>query len=123
MFRAGERRVVLLAGVEAAGFGVDTPQHAATLTKGSPGVLHGSLSYLIQNEDGQIVDPHSISAGLDYPGVNPFYTMVAFSSKTSSCYLISLINPLRTGVACAWVNQGPQSTSTGVSRQCKRFPY
>jgi tryptophan synthase beta chain len=47
---------------------VDTAQHAATLTKGTPGVLHGSLSYLIQNEDGQIVDPHSISAGLDYPG-------------------------------------------------------
>jgi tryptophan synthase beta chain len=57
--------------VEAAGFGVDTPKHAATLTKGSPGVLHGSLSYLIQDGDGQIVDPHSISAGLDYPGVGP----------------------------------------------------
>ena len=60
---------VALVGVEAAGYGVDTPQHAATLTKGSPGVLHGSMSYLIQDADGQIVDPHSISAGLDYPGV------------------------------------------------------
>jgi tryptophan synthase beta subunit len=59
------------AGVEAAGHGVDTPMHAATLTKGSPGVLHGSLSYLIQDTDGQVVDPHSISAGLDYPGVGP----------------------------------------------------
>jgi tryptophan synthase beta subunit len=59
------------AGVEAAGFGVETDKHAATLTKGTPGVLHGSLSYLIQTADGQIVDPHSISAGLDYPGVGP----------------------------------------------------
>ena len=45
--------------------------HAATLSKGSPGVLHGSLSYLIQDADGQVIDPHSISAGLDYPGVGP----------------------------------------------------
>lgn len=62
---------VACAGVEAAGFGVDTDKHAATLTKGTPGVLHGSMSYLIQDADGQIVDPHSISAGLDYPGVGP----------------------------------------------------
>jgi tryptophan synthase beta chain len=57
--------------VEAAGHGVDTGQHAATITKGRPGVLHGSRSYLLQTEDGQIVEPHSISAGLDYPGVGP----------------------------------------------------
>lgn len=50
---------------------MDTDKHAATLTKGTPGVLHGSMSYLIQDGDGQIVDPHSISAGLDYPGVGP----------------------------------------------------
>ena len=50
---------------------MDTPKHAATLTKGTPGVLHGSMSYLIQDSDGQIIDPHSISAGLDYPGVGP----------------------------------------------------
>eukprot|EP00892_Ulva_mutabilis_P006195 jgi/Ulvmu1/3948/UM018_0171.1 len=62
---------VRLIGVEAAGFGVDTDKHAATLTKGSPGVLHGSMSYLIQDDDGQIIDPHSVSAGLDYPGVGP----------------------------------------------------
>lgn len=62
---------VRLIGVEAAGFGVDTDKHAATLTKGSPGVLHGSYSYLLQDEDGQVVDPHSISAGLDYPGIGP----------------------------------------------------
>jgi tryptophan synthase beta chain len=58
-------------GVEAAGDGVNTPRHAATLTKGSPGVLHGSRSYLLQDGDGQIIEAHSISAGLDYPGVGP----------------------------------------------------
>ena len=84
-------------GIEAGGEGVDTDKHAATLTKGSPGVLHGSFSYLLQDEEGQIVDPHSISAGcawavwslsapsrcplptlkprcacrLDYPGIGP----------------------------------------------------
>ena len=58
-------------GVEAAGDGVDTPRHAATLSKGSPGVLHGARSYLLQDSDGQIAEAHSISAGLDYPGVGP----------------------------------------------------
>jgi len=58
-------------GVEAAGKGVDTPYHAATLSKGVPGVLHGARSYLLQDEDGQILEAHSISAGLDYPGVGP----------------------------------------------------
>lgn len=51
------------AGVEAAGMGVDTDKHAATITKGSPGVLHGSFSLLLQDEEGQVIDPHSISAG------------------------------------------------------------
>ena len=58
-------------GVEAAGDGVNTPLHAATLTKGTPGVLHGARSYLLQDEDGQIMEAHSVSAGLDYPGVGP----------------------------------------------------
>ncbi|MBM4166703.1 MAG: tryptophan synthase subunit beta [Ignavibacteria bacterium] len=62
---------VKMFGVEAAGLGLDTEQHAATLTKGKPGVLHGSFSYLLQNHDGQILPAHSISAGLDYPGVGP----------------------------------------------------
>ncbi|KAK9822201.1 hypothetical protein WJX81_003511 [Elliptochloris bilobata] len=62
---------VRLVGVEAAGEGVDTAKHAATLTKGSPGVLHGSLSYLLQDAEGQVINPHSISAGLDYPGIGP----------------------------------------------------
>ncbi len=58
-------------GVEAAGEGVNSEHHAATLTKGTPGVLHGARSYLLQNRDGQIIEAHSISAGLDYPGVGP----------------------------------------------------
>jgi tryptophan synthase beta chain len=62
---------VRLIGIEAAGEGVDTNKHAATLTKGRVGVLHGAMSYVLQDEDGQIIEPHSVSAGLDYPGVGP----------------------------------------------------
>jgi len=62
---------VQMFGVEAAGKGVETDQHAATLVKGTPGVLHGNRTYLIQDENGQIIETHSISAGLDYPGVGP----------------------------------------------------
>jgi tryptophan synthase beta chain len=60
-----------LIGVEAAGYGVNTEKHAASITKGTPGVLHGSLSYLLQDKDGQVQEPHSVSAGLDYPGIGP----------------------------------------------------
>lgn len=62
---------VRMIGVEAAGEGVETEKHAATLTKGRVGVLHGAMSYLLQDDDGQVVEAHSISAGLDYPGVGP----------------------------------------------------
>ncbi|KAI8477067.1 MAG: tryptophan synthase beta subunit-like PLP-dependent enzyme [Monoraphidium minutum] len=62
---------VRLVGVEAGGEGVETDKHAATLTKGTPGVLHGSYSFLLQDSEGQVIDPHSISAGLDYPGIGP----------------------------------------------------
>jgi tryptophan synthase beta chain len=64
-------RDVEIHGVEAAGEGTDTPRHAATISKGTPGVLHGARSYLLQDGDGQILEAHSISAGLDYPGVGP----------------------------------------------------
>jgi tryptophan synthase beta chain len=64
-------RDVEIHGVEAAGEGTDTPRHAATISKGTPGVLHGARSYLLQDADGQILEAHSISAGLDYPGVGP----------------------------------------------------
>ena len=62
---------VAMQGVEAAGKGVDTEEHAASLSKGRPGVLHGNRTYLLQDEFGQILEAHSISAGLDYPGVGP----------------------------------------------------
>ncbi len=62
---------VKMIGVEAGGHGVDTDEHAASLTGGKPGVLHGMQSYFLQNEDGQITEAHSISAGLDYPGIGP----------------------------------------------------
>ncbi len=62
---------VRIIGVEAAGKGLETQEHAATLSKGTHGILHGTLSYLLQNEDGQISQVHSVSAGLDYPGVGP----------------------------------------------------
>jgi tryptophan synthase beta chain len=66
-----EDKSVKLIGVEASGHGLDTRAHAASLTKGSPGVLHGCRSYLLQTADGQINEAHSISAGLDYPGIGP----------------------------------------------------
>jgi tryptophan synthase beta chain len=62
---------VRLIGVEAAGEGLDTGKHAASLSAGSPGVLHGNRTYLLQDDNGQIIETHSISAGLDYPGVGP----------------------------------------------------
>ncbi|WP_294391825.1 tryptophan synthase subunit beta [uncultured Sphingomonas sp.] len=62
---------VRMLGVEAAGHGLDTSQHAASLNGGAPGVLHGNRTYLLQDEDGQIAEAHSISAGLDYPGIGP----------------------------------------------------
>ncbi|MDQ1339949.1 MAG: tryptophan synthase beta chain, partial [Campylobacterota bacterium] len=58
-------------GIEAGGLGVDTNMHGASLLKGKPGVLHGQMSYLLQDEDGQVLEAHSISAGLDYPGIGP----------------------------------------------------
>ncbi|MEC7029437.1 MAG: tryptophan synthase subunit beta [Pseudomonadota bacterium] len=64
-------RDIRIIGVEAGGHGVDTDQHAASLTGGKPGVLHGNRTYLLQDEDGQIQEAHSISAGLDYPGIGP----------------------------------------------------
>lgn len=66
-----EDQSVQLIGVEAGGHGVKTNKHAASLTGGTPGVLHGNRTYLLQDNDGQIIDAHSISAGLDYPGIGP----------------------------------------------------
>jgi tryptophan synthase beta chain len=74
---------VRLYGFEAGGDGVDTGRHAATLTGGSPGVLHGSRSYVLQDADGQTLDSHSISAGLDYPGVGPEHAWLHDTGRAS----------------------------------------
>ena len=68
---------VALYGVEAAGDGVDTPRHAASIERGTPGILHGAKTFVLQDEDGQTVESHSISAGLDYPGVGPEHAWLA----------------------------------------------
>ncbi|WP_295820183.1 tryptophan synthase subunit beta [uncultured Microbacterium sp.] len=68
---------VKLYGVEAAGDGVDTPKHAASIERGRPGILHGAKTFVLQDEDGQTVESHSISAGLDYPGVGPEHAWLA----------------------------------------------
>ncbi|HET8762644.1 MAG TPA: tryptophan synthase subunit beta, partial [Gemmatimonadales bacterium] len=113
---------VALVGVEAAGEGIDTARHAATLGRGRPGVLHGALSYLLQDADGQVSEAHSVSAGLDYPGVGPEHSYlhdtgrVRYASVTDTEALAAfgalsrlegIIPALETAHALAWV----QSTS------------
>jgi len=72
---------VRLIGVEAAGDGIETGRHAASLTAGHIGVLHGNRTYLLQDENGQIIETHSISAGLDYPGVGPEHAWLKDSGR------------------------------------------
>jgi tryptophan synthase beta chain len=72
---------VKLIGVEAAGDGLETGRHAASLIGGSPGVLHGNRTYLLQDENGQIIETHSVSAGLDYPGVGPEHAWLKESNR------------------------------------------
>jgi tryptophan synthase beta chain len=76
-----EEKGVRLIGVEAAGFGLETGKHAATLCAGKPGVLHGNRTYLLQDDNGQIIETHSISAGLDYPGVGPEHSWLKDSGR------------------------------------------
>ncbi|MBP2073315.1 tryptophan synthase subunit beta [Thermoanaerobacterium butyriciformans] len=77
---------VKLIGVEAAGLGIDTDKHAATMAKGSIGVLHGMMTYLLQDDDGQIMPVYSISAGLDYPGVGPEHSYLKDSGRAQYVY-------------------------------------
>lgn len=108
---------VKLIGVEAAGHGLHTDKHAATLSKGSPGVFHGMHSYFLQDDDGQIIEPHSISAGLDYPGTGPEHAYLKdigraqYDSVTDSealeafqllCKLEGIIPALESSHAIAW---------------------
>ncbi|WP_295999899.1 tryptophan synthase subunit beta [Rugamonas sp.] len=76
-----DQKDVRLIGVEAAGEGLDTERHAASLTRGYPGVLHGNRTYLLQDENGQIIETHSVSAGLDYPGVGPEHAYLKDSGR------------------------------------------
>src|SRR5262249_21224376 len=99
---------VQLHGVEAAGEGIATGRHAATLTEGRIGVLHGSKSYVLTDDDGQILEAHSISAGLDYPGVGPEHSWLKdtgrarYSSVTDQEALEGLQLLARTeGILCA----------------------
>jgi tryptophan synthase beta chain len=111
---------VELVGVEAAGRGIATGHHSATLSAGSPGVLHGSLSYLLQDADGQVSPAHSVSAGLDYPGVGPEHSWlrdtgrVLYDSATDAealdafqalSRLEGIIPALETAHALAWVRR------------------
>jgi tryptophan synthase beta chain len=111
---------VRLVGVEAAGQGLASGQHSATLTAGTPGVLHGSLSYLLQDADGQVAPAHSISAGLDYPGVGPEHSYlrdsgrVLYETATDAealeafqdlCRLEGIIPALETAHALAWLRR------------------
>jgi len=111
---------VRLVGVEAAGKGIATGHHSATLTAGTPGVLHGSLSYLLQDSDGQVSPAHSISAGLDYPGVGPEHSYlrdigrVTYETATDAealdafqvlCRLEGIIPALETAHALAWIQR------------------
>ena len=112
-----EDESVEMVGVEAAGDGLESGRHAAPLSAGRPGVLHGARSYLMQDEDGQITETHSISAGLDYPGVGPEHSLlkdlgrVRYESVTDSealagfealCELEGIIPALETAHAVAW---------------------
>ena len=74
-------RDVKLIGVEAAGDGIETGRHSASLTAGRPGVLHGNRTYLLQDANGQIIETHSVSAGLDYPGVGPEHAWLMDSGR------------------------------------------
>jgi len=111
-------REVELVGVEAAGEGLETERHSASLSRGTPGVLHGSLSYLLQDEHGQVHPAHSISAGLDYPGVGPEHSHLKDSGRAmyvsvtdaqaldgfqTLSRLEGIIPALETAHAVAWV--------------------
>jgi tryptophan synthase beta chain len=111
---------VELVGVEAAGHGLDTDQHSASLSKGTPGVLHGALSYLLQDPHGQVHPAHSISAGLDYPGVGPEHAHLKDSGRATYvavtddealrgfallARLEGIIPALETSHAVAWVER------------------
>jgi tryptophan synthase beta chain len=134
MFRAFLGDPVRLVGVEAAGEGLESGRHGAPLALGEPGVLHGSLSYLMQDPDGQVAEPHSISAGLDYPGVGPEHShlketgRVEYSSASDAQALAAfldcsraegIIPALESAHALAWVrDEAPSLGDIGPILVC-----
>ncbi len=113
-----------LVGVEAAGFGLDSGQHGASLVAGSPGVIHGSMTYLLQDDQGQILEAHSISAGLDYPGVGPEhayfkdaglvrYVSITDAEAVDAVHLLAsvegIIPALESAHALAWIAEEAES--------------
>ena len=115
---------VRLVGVEASGCGLNSKRHAATLRKGKPGVLHGSYSYLLYDRDGQVVLPHSVSAGLDYPGIGPEHSYLHDSGRVDymsvtdkqaldafklTSELEGIIPALETAHALAWLVKDRQA--------------
>ncbi len=115
---------VELVGIEAGGFGLETGHHGASLVAGSPGVIHGSMTYLLQDEQGQILEAHSMSAGLDYPGVGPEHSyfkdrgLVRYESITDeeaveAVYLLAsvegIIPALESAHALAWITKEAKS--------------
>ena len=115
---------VQLVGVEAAGRGLDSGEHSASLARGTPGVLHGTFSYLLQDEDGQVHPAHSVSAGLDYPGVGPEHAFLKDSGRATYVTvtddealeafamlsrLEGIIPALETAHAIAWISQNSSS--------------
>jgi tryptophan synthase beta chain len=121
-----EDAAVQLVGVEAAGEGVATQRHAATLSAGSPGVFHGSLSYLLQDTDGQVQPAHSVSAGLDYPGVGPEHAFLkdagrvlydavtdreALDAFAALSRLEGILPALESAHAIAWVMKSRRASS------------
>jgi tryptophan synthase beta chain len=125
---------VELIGVEAAGEGLGTRRHSASLSAGSPGVLHGSLSYLLQDEDGQVAPAHSVSAGLDYPGVGPEHSYLKSTGRAEYvsvtdaqaldaferlARLEGIIPALESAHAVAWVmREGRRWTDRGAVVIC-----
>ncbi len=122
LFQAFRDDPVRLTGVEAAGDGLDTERHGASLTRGRPGVLHGSFSYLLQDAWGQVLEAHSVSAGLDYPGVGPEHAWLkdsgravyaaatdaeALAAFSLTAELEGIIPALESAHALAYVLRGP----------------
>jgi tryptophan synthase beta chain len=115
---------VELVGVEAAGYGLDTGHHGASLVAGSPGVIHGAMTYLLQDDEGQILEAHSISAGLDYPGVGPEhayfkdaglvdYVSITDEEAVDAVHLLAsvegIIPALESAHALAWIAKEAES--------------